>query len=99
MRVRCTSARLNLVLGGRRVQPGEIFSVAAVPSKWQGLVEVLEDAPKAAIINPEQGNDLERLKAAYKEQTGKPAHYTWDAERIRTKLAEAAEQPVAPWQS
>jgi hypothetical protein len=36
----------------------------------------------------EKDEALEDLKAQYKELTGKAAHHTWDAEKIREKMEE-----------
>lgn len=49
----------------------------------------LEEGLPTEVVEPvtDAGDDLNALKAEYKERFGKAAHHTWSAETIKDKLA------------
>lgn len=70
------------------VKPGDIRAgqVVDLPENLAATAVALGHAEP---YEPEpEPDDLDRLKERYKAATGRPAHYSWDAERLREKLAE-----------
>ena len=103
MLVKCISPRLRHIHFGtdgngkrspKRIRVGDTFPVKSIPPEWQGLVIPVEggDVEKTPVTNPQEPDELAELKAEYKERTGVPPHYSWDAERIKEKLAELDEE-------
>ena len=97
MKVKCISPRLNHVHFGtdgngkrtpKRVRVGDVFSVKRIPKEWAGLVVAVDGDEKVAVTNPAQSDKLAELKEEYKERAGKPAHHSWDEEKLLEKLAE-----------
>ena len=86
----------------RRVAVGDVFEVTGVPENWVGLVVEANQAneetvvtdpdmtdEKVAVTNPDTTDEeLEALRADYKEKVGHAAHHSWDADKVREKLAE-----------
>jgi len=100
MKVKCISPRLNHVVFGmdgsgksqpHKIQVGDVFEVKAIPPEWRELVVSLDGSQasgKLAVTNPAEPEELTSLKAKFREAAGRPAHHTWDAEKIREKLEE-----------
>ena len=98
MRVRCINPRFRHIhfvtdaTGAKTAKPikeGDEFEVAGIPPSWKGFVIPVDGDERVTITNPAQPEEVEALKQEYREITGKPAHYTWDEDRLREKIAEA----------
>jgi hypothetical protein len=94
--------KIKITAGGIYGKGGEIkigteFDVKSVPAHWESRCVVVDSSERQMVVNPkdvdpvkgDKPDELTKLRADYKELTGKKPDGRWSAERLDQAIAEA----------